>query len=119
MSAAEQQDVEVGTQPAGLAEPGIDSVATMRPMSPGGVPAVFDDDDDEVLVVNEPIETDGAHRDGVADRVGDPPARWRPGGDPAGAGIDPLAALMVKPVVAESKRYCWNCGRPVGASTGA
>ena len=24
---------------------------------------------------------------------------------------------MVNPVVAESKRYCWNCGRAVGRST--
>ncbi len=24
---------------------------------------------------------------------------------------------MVDPVVAESKRFCWNCGRPVGRST--
>jgi serine/threonine-protein kinase PknG len=30
---------------------------------------------------------------------------------------DPLAALMTNPVVAESKRFCWNCGRPVGRST--
>jgi serine/threonine-protein kinase PknG len=31
-------------------------------------------------------------------------------------GIDPFAALMIDPVVAESKRFCWNCGRPVGRS---
>ena len=31
--------------------------------------------------------------------------------------IDPLEALMTNPVVAESKRFCWNCGRPVGRST--
>ncbi|HEU0190585.1 MAG TPA: serine/threonine-protein kinase PknG [Mycobacterium sp.] len=30
--------------------------------------------------------------------------------------IDPFAALMTNPVVAESKRFCWNCGRPVGRS---
>jgi serine/threonine-protein kinase PknG len=33
--------------------------------------------------------------------------------------IDPLAALMVDPVVTESKRFCWTCGRPVGRSTDA
>ena len=33
--------------------------------------------------------------------------------------VDPQAALMVNPVVAESKRFCWNCGRPVGRSTPA
>ncbi|MEO8814770.1 MAG: serine/threonine-protein kinase PknG [Mycobacterium sp.] len=31
--------------------------------------------------------------------------------------IDPFAALMTDPVVAEIKRFCWNCGRPVGRST--
>ena len=31
--------------------------------------------------------------------------------------IDPLPALMTNPVVAESKRFCWNCGRPVGRSS--
>lgn len=30
---------------------------------------------------------------------------------------DPLNALMKNPVVAENKRFCWNCGRPVGRST--
>lgn len=31
--------------------------------------------------------------------------------------VDPLAALMADPVVAESKRFCWNCGKPVGRSS--
>ncbi|EUA67395.1 putative serine/threonine-protein kinase pknG [Mycobacteroides abscessus subsp. bolletii 1513] len=31
--------------------------------------------------------------------------------------IDPLEALMTNPVVEESKRFCWNCGKPVGRST--
>jgi serine/threonine-protein kinase PknG len=30
--------------------------------------------------------------------------------------IDPLEALMPNPVVPEAKRFCWNCGRPVGRS---
>ncbi|HTM83571.1 MAG TPA: serine/threonine-protein kinase PknG, partial [Mycobacterium sp.] len=30
---------------------------------------------------------------------------------------DPLQALMTNPVVAENKRFCWNCGRPVARST--
>jgi len=29
---------------------------------------------------------------------------------------DPLEALMTDPVVPESRRFCWNCGRPVGRS---
>ena len=31
--------------------------------------------------------------------------------------IDPLEALMPNPVVPESKRFCWNCGQPVGRSS--
>ena len=31
--------------------------------------------------------------------------------------IDPLKALMTNPVVPESKRFCWNCGRPLGRSS--
>ncbi len=30
---------------------------------------------------------------------------------------NPLAALMTNPVVAESKRFCWNCGKPVGRAS--
>ncbi|MCC5582335.1 protein kinase, partial [Microtetraspora sp. AC03309] len=30
---------------------------------------------------------------------------------------DPLTALMTNPVVAEQKRFCWNCGKPVGRSS--
>lgn len=33
--------------------------------------------------------------------------------------IDPLAALMANPVVPESKRFCWDCGQPVGRSGSA
>ena len=35
---------------------------------------------------------------------------------PRVADTDPLEALMTNPVVPESKRFCWNCGRPVGRS---
>jgi hypothetical protein len=59
-------------------------------------------------------EPDELHHPTVARKLTDPPARWRPGGDPASPEIDPLAALMTNPVVAEAKRFCWNCGRPVG-----
>jgi serine/threonine-protein kinase PknG len=31
--------------------------------------------------------------------------------------LDPLDALMTSPVVAEAKRFCWNCGKPVGRSS--
>ncbi|WP_407685696.1 serine/threonine-protein kinase PknG [Mycobacterium sp. HUMS_1102779] len=49
-----------------------------------------------------------------------PPVRRLGGGlveIPRGRDIDPLEALMTNPVVPESKRFCWNCGRPVGRST--
>lgn len=49
-----------------------------------------------------------------------PPVRRLGGGlveIPRGRDIDPLEALMTDPVVPESKRFCWNCGKPVGRST--
>jgi serine/threonine-protein kinase PknG len=48
-----------------------------------------------------------------------PPVRQLVGGlveIPRVPDIDPLKALMKNPVVPESKRFCWNCGRPVGRS---
>jgi serine/threonine-protein kinase PknG len=49
------------------------------------------------------------------------PPVWKLGGGlveiPRGRDIDPLEALMVSPVVPEAKRFCWNCGKPVGRST--
>ena len=113
MSTAEPHDADVGTQPASLAEMGVDSVATMRPMS---TQAVFrpNFDDDDVSVRSEPIEIEEPTMGRTVS------ATRRLGGGlveiPRVPEIDPLAALMVNPVVAESKRFCWNCGRPVGRS---
>ncbi len=48
-----------------------------------------------------------------------PPTRQLGGGlveIPRVRDIDPLEALMTNPVVPESKRFCWNCGKPVGRS---
>ena len=114
----EQQDLDVGTQPAGLSELGMDSVSTMRAMSTQAVfRPNFDDDGDEPDSDRaEPIEVDEST---VARTVS--PTRRLGGGlveIPPVPEIDPLAALMVNPVVAESKRFCWNCGRPIGRSTG-
>lgn len=68
----------------------------------------------------------GAESVGTGDDLGMPagvrtvaPTRRLGGGlveIPRSPEIDPFAALMVDPVVAESKRFCWNCGRPVGRS---
>ncbi|MBU3749454.1 MAG: serine/threonine protein kinase [Mycobacterium sp.] len=114
----EQQDLDVGTQPAGLSELGMDSASTMRAMSTQAVfRPNFDYDDGEPDSDRaEPIEVDEST---VARTVA--PTRRLGGGlveIPPVPEIDPLAALMVNPVVAESKRFCWNCGRPIGRSTG-
>ena len=114
MSTAEPHDVDVGTQPANRADLGMDSVATVRPMA---TQAVYrpNFDDEEESARSEPIEVE----DATAGRTVSPTRRL--GGGlveiPRVPEIDPLAALMVNPVVAESKRFCWNCGKPVGRST--
>ncbi len=111
MTTTEPQDVDVGTQPASRAEMEMDSVATMRPMSTQAVFRPRFDDEDE-SVHHEPIDVEEVTRLVT-------PTRRLGGGlveIPRVPEIDPLAALMVNPVVAESKRFCWNCGRPVGRS---
>lgn len=77
----------------------------------------FDDDDDDDFLIPG-IETDAPERMTVATRVL-PPTRQLGGGlveIPRVRDIDPLEALMTNPVVPESKRFCWNCGKPVGRS---
>lgn len=37
---------------------------------------------------------------------------------PAVSDIDPNDAVLANPVIVESKRYCWNCGKPVGRTSG-
>lgn len=97
----------VGTQPS---EFRFDSVSTQRPMATQAVfrPQFDDDDDDVPGAISQPTDQ--------VTRVASPIRRI--GGGlievPRIPEIDPLAALMVDPVVAESKRFCWNCGRPVG-----
>ena len=117
MSAVEPSDTDVGTQPAGLADMGLDSVSTMRPMSTQAVYRPSFDDDEADSVTSEPVEVED-HSATVGRTVA---MTRRLGGGlveiPRVPEIDPLAALMVNPVVAESKRFCWNCGRPVGRST--
>ena len=116
MSTPESPEIDVGTQPATLADLVVDSVATMRPMS---TQAIFRPhfDEDAASVGSEPIETE--ENQATVARILSPNRRL--GGGlveiPRVPEIDPLAALMVDPVVAESKRFCWNCHRPVGRST--
>ncbi len=116
MDGPDQPDVEVGTQPASLADLGMDSVSTVRPMA---TQAIFRPRfDDEDLADSAGTEPESMHHATVARSLS---ATRRLGGGlveiPRVPEVDPLAALMVNPVVAESKRFCWNCGQPVGRST--
>jgi serine/threonine-protein kinase PknG len=78
----------------------------------------FDDDDDDDFSLIPGIDAEAPDRITVATRVL-PPTRQLGGGlveIPRVRDIDPLEALMTNPVVPESKRFCWNCGKPVGRS---
>ena len=80
----------------------------------------FDDDDDLALIAPDTTDSEPQERVAVATRVL-PPVRKLGGGlveIPRVRDIDPVEALMINPVVPESKRYCWNCGKPVGRSGG-
>ena len=81
----------------------------------------FDDDDDDFPHITlGALDSESADRMTVATRVL-PPVRQLGGGlveIPWVRDIDPLEALMTNPVVPESKRFCWNCGKPVGRTTG-
>lgn len=118
MDAPGPSEVDVGTQPASFDDLGMDSMSTMRPMATQAIfrPHFDDDDDDSVGSVG--TEPQDLHQVTVARKLS--PTRRLSGGlveIPRVPEIDPLAALMVNPVVAESKRFCWNCGRPVGRAT--
>ncbi len=107
-----------GTQPADIDDLEVDSAATLRPMATQAVFRPHFDDDSEGQSVGtgdtEPQDHTTATRALSRTR--------RLGGGlveiPRVRAKDPLEALMTNPVVAESKRFCWNCGRPVGRSTG-
>ncbi|HYB82413.1 MAG TPA: serine/threonine-protein kinase PknG [Mycobacterium sp.] len=79
----------------------------------------FDDDDDDLPEISlGTVDSEPQERLTVATRVL-PPVRQLGGGlveIPRVRDIDPLEALMSSPVVPESKRFCWNCGKPVGRS---
>ena len=106
-----------GTQPADIDDLEVDSAATLRPMATQAVFRPHFDDDSEGQSVGtgdtEPQDHTTATRALSRTR--------RLGGGlveiPRVRAKDPLEALMTNPVVAESKRFCWNCGRPVGRST--
>jgi serine/threonine-protein kinase PknG len=119
---AEQHSDEIdeagpGTQPASLDDLDFDSAATMRPMATQAVYRPHFDDDSEGTSVGTGETEPQDHT--TATRALSPMRRL--GGGlveiPRVRAKDPLEALMTNPVVAESKRFCWNCGRPVGRSS--
>ena len=106
-----------GTQPASLEELDLDSESTMRPMATQAVfRPEFDDSDGSSSRTGD---TEPNEHVTIATRILAPTRRL--GGGlveiPRVPEQDPLTALMTSPVVAESKRFCWNCGKPVGRST--
>ncbi len=120
MSTAEEGFEGPGTQPASLEdleELDVDSVSTVRPMATQAVFRPHFDDSDGASVGT--ADTEPEDNTTTMTRALSPTRRL--GGGlveiPRVREIDPLSALMTNPVVAESKRFCWNCGRPVGRSS--
>jgi serine/threonine-protein kinase PknG len=117
MSTAEHDDFEgPGTQPAALEDLDMDSMSTMRPMATQAVFRPHFDDSDGMSVGT--AETEPEESTTMTRALS--PTRRLGGGlveIPRVREIDPLSALMTNPVVAEKKRFCWNCGKPVGRSS--
>jgi serine/threonine-protein kinase PknG len=121
MSEAEMEDP--GTRPASLADleqfEDLDdeSAATVRPMA---TQAVYRPDfGDTSRASAGSATTEPNERMTTVTRPRSPTRRL--GGGlveiPRVPERNPLAALMTNPVVAESKRFCWNCGKPVGRAS--
>lgn len=112
----DREDLAPGTQPAD-AQTGA-AAGTRPPATQALFRPDFDDDDDDLLISLGTFDTQPQDRMSTATRAL-PPVRQLGGGlveIPRVPDIDPLKALMVDPVVPEHKRFCWNCGRPVGRS---
>ena len=109
-------DEPPGTQPASIDDLEMDSTSTMRPMATQAIFRPHFDDEDSTSVGTE--DTEPHDHATTVTRLS--PFRRLGGGlveIPRVPAKDPLEALMTNPVVAESKRFCWNCGRPVGRSS--
>jgi serine/threonine-protein kinase PknG len=113
-----EEERDPRTQPAAFGiDYAEDSSSTLRPMS---TQAIFrsEDDEDAVASTTDATAADTDDHTSVTRRLSQ--IRRLGGGlveIPRVPEKDPVAALMTNPVVAESKRFCWNCGRPVGRST--
>jgi serine/threonine-protein kinase PknG len=109
-----EQDSEQGDTESGAVTAAARPQATQALFRPD-----FDDDDDLPILSIGNVDTESQERISVATRVL-PPVRHLGGGLVEIArvrDIDPLEALMTNPVVPEYKRFCWNCGKPVGRSS--
>ena len=118
MSEIQREELEgdgPGTQPASFDDMGMDSASTMRPMATQAVFRPHFDDDSEGTSVGTG-DTDPQEHTTTTRALS---RTRRLGGGlveiPRVRAKDPLEALMTNPVVAESKRFCWNCGRPSAA----
>ncbi|MGV0790551.1 serine/threonine-protein kinase PknG [Mycolicibacterium sp. XJ1819] len=113
-----QEEPTAGTQPADLDELTMDSASTVRPMATQAVYRPQFDDDDLDSTSAGTGDTEPHDHTTVTRALS---RTRRLGGGlveiPRVPAKDPLEALMTNPVVAESKRFCWNCGRPVGRSS--
>src|ERR1700730_18431727 len=114
-----EEKPDPGTQPAAFGiDYAEDSSSTLRPMS---TQAIFRSEDDQDAAAPATDDTAGDTDDHTTSVTRKLSHIRRLGGGlveiPRVPETDPLAALMTNPVVAESKRFCWNCGRPVGRST--
>lgn len=114
---ADPDDSFPGTQPVDPADMHTTG-SSERPLATQALfrPDFDDDDDDDLIFLGGSMDTEPNDRI-AATRV--QPIRQLGGGlveIPRVPDIDPLEALMKNPVVPESKRFCWNCGRPVGRS---
>jgi serine/threonine-protein kinase PknG len=112
--AQRSEELNPATQPADVL---ADSSSVRRPMSTQALfrPRFGTDAEDrpEGSEGSEPFEQSPALPRAAA------PSRRLGGGlveVPQVPELNPFAALMTNPVVAESKRFCWNCGKPVGRS---
>ena len=121
MSAAEntpdEADTDPGTQPSDVV---WDSMATMRPMSTQSVFRPQFDDSVSIPVGSAPTTATSQPTPRTLVTRNISPTRRLGGGlveVPRVREINPLTALMTNPVVAEAKRFCWNCGKPVGRHT--
>ncbi|MEZ0349270.1 serine/threonine-protein kinase PknG [Mycobacterium sp. pR1184] len=126
MTEAEHTDTEADAEDV---DPGTDAAEAQTGATTGrahATQALFrpdwdDDDDDLPHITLGSLDTEPQDRMTVATRVL-PPTRQLGGGlveIPRVRDIDPLEALMTNPVVPEGKRFCWNCGKPVGRSSSA